>query len=524
MQRRHLLAASVIGLALPRLARAQEKAKVMRFVPHADLSVLDPALSSAYITRNHAYLVYDTLFGQDNGLTPQPQMVEGVETSTDGLRWTLTLRDGLRFHDNEPVLAVDCVASLRRWGRKDDLGRSLFAVTDDLAALDDRRIGFRLKQPFPLLPFALGKTPGLVCAMMPARIADGDPDKPITEVVGSGPFRFLANERVAGDHVAYERFAAYRPRPDGVPQGTAGPKIAWLDRVEWHILPDAATAAAALRTHEVDWWEQPSADMLPLLRGSAGLKVDALDATGYLGSLRINHLHGPTANPAIRRAMLLAIRQSDVTMAIAGSDPTLWRDKVGFFCPNTAMASDAGMPVGIGDTEAAKRALDAAGYKGETVLLMSPGDLQINATGSAVVADSLRRAGMTVDEAVMDWGTLLQRRAKREPVAQGGWSAYFVLNTGADLASPAVHPSLRGDGQSGLSGWCQSPALEALRADWFAAPDLPAQQEAARRLQVQAYQDLPYIPLGQTAQLTAYRGELSGLLKGVPVFWNIRRA
>jgi peptide/nickel transport system substrate-binding protein len=507
---------------MPRLARAQTR--VLRFVPHADLAVLDPALSSAYITRNHAYLVYDTLFGQDNSLMPRPQMVDGVDTSQDGLRWTLTLRDGLRFHDNEPVLARDCVASLRRWGRKDELGRALFAVTDELSAPDDQRIVFRLKQPFPLLPFALGKTPGLVCAMMPARLADGDPDKPVTEVVGSGPFRFLADERVAGDHVAYARFAGYRPRADGVAEGTAGPKIAWLERVEWHVLPDAATAASALRDNEVDWWELPSADMLPLLRGSAGLRVDTLDPTGYMGALRINHLQSPTANPAIRQAMLLAIRQSDVVMAMAGTDPALWRDKVGFFCPDTAMASDAGMPANPGDTAAARRALEAAGYQGETVLLMSPGDLQINATGSSVVADALRRAGMKVDEAVMDWGTMLQRRARRDPVAQGGWSAYLVLNTGADLASPAVHPSLRGDGQSGLSGWCRSPALEARRADWFAAADLASQQAAARRLQAQAYQDLPYIPLGQIAQLTAYQRVFSGVLKGVPVFWNIRRA
>jgi peptide/nickel transport system substrate-binding protein len=525
MLRRHLLAlgaASATSLAMPRLGRAQS-GRTLRFIPHADLAVLDPVMSAAYITRNHAYLVYDTLFGQDAAMNPQPQMVEGVQVENDSKRWVLTLREGLRFHDGSPVLARDCVASIRRWGQKDDLGKALLAVTDELSAADDRRIVFRMSQPYPLLPFALGKTPGTVCAMMPERIAATPVDKAFTEVVGSGPFRFLPAEHVSGDRVAYERFAEYKPRQGGVAEGTAGPKLAHFDRIEWKTIADAATAAAALRTGEVDWWELPSNDMLPLLRRGSGFKVEPLDPTGYMTSLRVNHLQGPTANPAIRRAMMMAFSQQDVVMAIAGTDPAFWTDQVGFFCPGTAMANDEGLGALRGDPAAAKKALEAAGYKGETLLLMTPGDLQLNAAGSAVVGDALRRAGMTVDEVTMDWGTMLQRRNKKDPIAQGGWSAYVVLNTGADLGSPAVHPSLRGDGKSGLYGWCESPALEGLRTEWLGAPDLVTQQAIARKMQAQGFADLPYMPLGQIAQLTAYKAELSGMLKGVPVFWNLRR-
>jgi peptide/nickel transport system substrate-binding protein len=530
MQRRHFLAlgGSSLGAALaaPRRAGAQGRGQgshTLRFIPHADLAVLDPVFSAAYVTRNHAYLVYDTLFGQDAAMNPQPQMVEGVLQEDDGRRWTLTLREGLRFHDGTPVLARDCVASIRRWGQKDDLGKALLAVTDELAAPDDRRIVFRLRQPYPLLPFALGKTPGTVCAMMPARIAETPVDRAFTEVVGSGPFRFLADERVAGDRVAYARFEAYAPRPGGVAEGTAGPKIAHFDRIEWKTISDAATAAAALRTGEMDWWELPSNDMLPLLRGRDGFRVEPLDPTGYMVSLRVNHVQGPTANPAIRRALMTAMSQRDVVMAIAGTDPALWNDRAGFFCPGTAMANEAGMDALRADPAAARKALDAAGYRGEKVLLMTPADVQLNAAGSAVVADTLRRIGVTVDDATMDWGTLLQRRNRKDPIDQGGWSAYVVLNTGADLGSPAVHPNLRGDGRSGLSGWCESPALESLRTEWLAAPTPTAQKELAARIQAQAFQDLPYLPLGQVAQLTAYKAELSGMLKGVPVFWNLRR-
>ena len=372
MQRRSLLAATGAALALPAIspapvsrAWAAGSSKVLRYVPAADIAALDPVWTTASQTRDHAFLVYDTLYGLDGALQPQPQMVAGHVVEEDGRLWRMTLRDGLRFHDGEKVLARDCVASIRRWGQKDDLGKALLAVTDELAAPDDRRIVFRLRQPYPLLPFALGKTPGTVCAMMPARIAETPVDRAFTEVVGSGPFRFLADERVAGDRVAYARFEAYAPRPGGVAEGTAGPKIAHFDRIEWKTISDAATAAAALRTGEMDWWELPSNDMLPLLRGRDGFRVEPLDPTGYMVSLRVNHVQGPTANPAIRRALMTAMSQRDVVMAIAGTDPALWNDRAGFFCPGTAMANEAGMDALRADPAAARKALDAAGYPAE---------------------------------------------------------------------------------------------------------------------------------------------------------------
>jgi len=520
------MAASVIApLAAPRLAAAQG-GRVLRFIPHADLAVTDPLFSAAYVTRNHGYLVYDTLFGQDAAYQPQPQMLEGFTTEADGRRWVLTLREGLRFHDGTPVLARDCVASIRRWGARDDLGRTLMAATEELSADGDRRIVFRLKAPFPLLPLALGKTPGLMCAIMPARIAEAAPEKAVTEIVGSGPFRFLADERVAGDHVAYARFEDYRPREGGVAEGTAGPKRVHFDRVEWKVIADASTAGAALRTGEVDWWELPSPDMLPLLRRGNGMKVEVLDPSGYVGALRLNHLQGPTANPAIRRALLAAISQQDAVMAMAGTDPALWNDKVGYFCPGTPLASEVGLEAVTAprDLAAVKRALEAAGYQGETLLLMVPSDVHLNTAASDVAADALKRAGVNVDYVAMDWGTMLQRRNKKEPVAQGGWSAYVALNTGADTANPAVHPMLRGDGKSGVYGWCEDAEIERLRAAYFQAEKATAQRGIAERMQAEAFRHVPYVPLGQIAQLTAYRANLSGLLKGVPVFWNLRRA
>ncbi|MGH7156368.1 MAG: ABC transporter substrate-binding protein, partial [Acetobacteraceae bacterium] len=286
MRRREFLIGAPIALALPAIARGAT-AKTLTFVPQADLAVLDPIWTTTYQTRDHGFLVFDTLFGIDSNYQAQPQMVDGAETSADGRQWTLTLRPGMKFHDDTPVLARDCVASVKRWGVRDAYGQALMAATDEIAAPDDKTILFRLKYPFPLLPQALGKTPPSMCAIMPERLARTDAYKQVTEMVGSGPFRFIAKERVPGSLVVYERFADYVPREDGTPSGTAGPKHAYLDRIEWHIIKDPSTVAGAMQQGEIDWWLTPDADLLPLL-ASKKLTVRTNDPTGFIATMRFN--------------------------------------------------------------------------------------------------------------------------------------------------------------------------------------------------------------------------------------------
>ncbi len=359
MIRRRALLATAAALAAPAIGRGAGT-PVLRFVPQSDLAVLDPIWSAAYVTRNHAMMVFDTLYGMDSALRISPQMVAGHTIEDDGRTWTLTLRDGLAWHDGTKVLGRDCVASILRWGARDGFGQTLLAVTDELTAPDDRTIRFRLKRPFPLLPAALGKPGSNICAMMPERLAQTDPFRQIGEMTGSGPFRFKADERVAGSRVVYERNPAYVPRPDGVASFTAGPKIVHVERVEWTVIPDAGTASAAIQAGEVDWWEAPTADLIPLLRRNAALTVPPPDPTGYIGCLRMNHLQPPFDNPALRRALLGAVSQQDY-MAAAAGDPANWRDGVGVFCPGTPMAGAAGMEVLTGPRRPRRRAQGRCG-------------------------------------------------------------------------------------------------------------------------------------------------------------------
>ena len=524
--RRRLLLLSASAFAAPRLARAQSQARLLRFVPQSDLGVLDPVWTSAYVTRNHALMVFDTLYGMDAEYRIHPQMAAGHEASGDGLTWTIALREGLAWHDGGRVLARDCVASIRRWAARDPLGQTLLALTDDLSAPDDRSVVFRLRRPFPMLFDALAKTSPPVCFVMPERLARTDPATPLREVVGSGPYRFLPEERISGVRVAYARFADYAPRENVAPSGTARPKVAHFNRVEWRTIPDPATAAAALQNGEVDWWEFPTPDLLPLLRRHRDVVTEIPDPMGFMAVLRFTQLHPPFDDPAVRRALLPTAAQPDYMAAVAGNEPTLSRTGVGFFPPGAPMASDAGMAALAGprDAEAARRALAAAGYRGQRVTLIGPTDYPNVQALTEVGADMLRRAGVNLDYAATDWATVVQRRANREPPERGGWNILFTFFSGLDFLNPGVHLMLRGNGLQAWPGWPSAPEVEALRTRWFEAPDLVAQQALAREVQAAAFQELPYIPLGQFFQATAYRLGITGVLKGPTVFWNVRRA
>ncbi|MCJ2052960.1 ABC transporter substrate-binding protein [Methylobacterium sp. J-070] len=522
--RRQVIAAAAT-LALPRRAWGAGQS-VLRFVPRTDLGVLDPIWSSAIITRNHAFMVYDTLYGENSDFEPSPQMVAGHRTEADGRLWRLTLRENLTWHDGERVLARDCVASIRRWGAKDAFGQALMAATDELAAPDDQTILFRLKAPFPSLPHALGKSAAFFPAMMPERLASIGPTKQVTEIVGSGPFRYRTEERVPGARNVYERFSAYKPRGDGAVSRTAGPKRVHFDRIEWITISDPGTAASALRAGEVDWIDYPVIDLLPTLRSSPDVSVKILDPKGLIGVFRMNHLQPPFDNPKIRRAVLAAFDQSEFMQAVAGDDRSLWRDGVGFFCPETPLASEAGIAAVTGprDLEAAKHAVVEAGYAGEPVALIVSSDFPAFKAMSDVAADTMRKIGLNVDYQSLDWGTVQQRRYSRDPVDRGGWSAFVTNFEGADLADPAGHLALRTHGSQAWFGWPSDATIERLRDAWFATKDLAAQQDLAADIQRAAFVSVPYIPLGQFFVPTAYRSSLVDLVDGFAIFWNVKRS
>ena len=526
MRRRTFLAASAASLALPAVVRAENQ-RLLKFIPQSDLAILDPVWTTAYVTRNHGYMVFDTLYGQTGqkgGFKATPQMLAGHAIEDDGKTWKLTLRDGLLFHNGDKVLARDCAASIKRWGARDAFGQALMAHTDEVSAADDKTIVFRLKQPFSLLPDALCHGAANMCAMMPQHIAESDPFKQFTAVIGSGPFRFKADERVQGSQFVYERFADYKPRQDGESSFTSGPKIVHFDRVEWHIQPDPATKAASMQAGEMDWWENPTADLLPLLK-KHNITVTVTDPTGTPYLLRPNHLYPPFDKPAVRRALMGAIDQKEFMIAAMGEDTSLWSVPNGFFPALSPLASDAGMTALTGkrDTAAVKKALEAAGYQGEKVVFMVGTDQAILKSLSDVAVDMLQRVGVNVDYQATDWGMVVQRRALTKPPAEGGWNLFCTGFSGLDWFTPASHLPLRGNGKGAWFGWPDDPKTEALREAWFNAPDLAAQQKIGAQMQLQAFDSVPFYPLGLAQTPTGFQANITGVPEGFPIFWNVRR-
>jgi len=516
--------ASLAALAAPRIGRA-EKANKLVFVPPVDLSVLDPVITGLRPTRNHAYLVFDTLYGLDMDWMTQPQMVEGHQVEEDGLIWTLTLREGLRFHDKEPVLARDVVASIRRFAARITLANALMAATEELSAPDDRTVRFRLKRPFPHLPEALAGPGGNVPAIMPERLAATSPFKPIGEIIGSGPYRFLPDEHISGASAAYQRFALYQPRGTGAVGFTSGPKVAHFDRVEWLVL-DPFSAMAALRSGEVDWWEVPLRDQAEGLAQDRNITVISQYATA-MGILRFNHLHPPFDNVAVRQALLGAMDQVEAMTAVVGTDRAFWHDGVGLFAVGTPLANDAGIEVmrSPRDYAAVRLALARAGYNGEKIVVLAPTDAQGIRALSLAGTDQLRRAGLNVDLQEMDLGTVLRRRINQAAPDKSGWNAVFgFLDRSVPNTNPYTNMWIRADGVAAFDGWPTSPRIEALRAAWLDAANLDEQRRICVELQLQLWQDVPYIPMGEYWQSTAYRKDLLDVQPGCfAVFYGVRR-
>ena len=518
--RRSLLA----GTAAAMLARPAigGTSKTLSIVPQVALNSIDPIWSTSQISRNLGFMVFETLYGRDAAQTPKPQMVEGDLMEDGGRRWTIRLREGMLWHDGEPVLARDCVASLRRWMRRDQTGTTLADRLDALEAPDDRTITLRLNKPFPHLRTLLSKfiQPAL---MMPERLALTDPFKQIPEAIGSGPFRWLPNEHVLASHAAFARFERYKPR-DEPADFTAGGHRVFLDRVEWQMIPDAATAANALVTGEVDWIEIPLPDLLPMLRTAEGVKTGNLDTYGQIMFLRPNHLVGPTSHKLVRQAMLAAIDQREVVNAVMGGDPQNGTAGVGFLATGNQAVDDVGLDLvrGPRSKDKVKALLDQAGYAGERMVMLHATDHNFFNPMATVIGHMLSETGMTIDDQAMDWATVQTRRVSREPLDKGGWSMFPSVVAVPDYHDPLLTNFLRGTAKQGWFGWPDDPKLNQIYDTWLGTADPAEQVRLERSYEQEAFVSLPFIPLGRYRQTSAWRDNVTGILPGpCVVFWNI---
>jgi len=510
------------GLSRPALA---QKASILKFVPQANLANFDPIWGTQYVVRNAAALVWDTLYGVDSTLTPKRQMVESEEVSSDGLTWTFKLRSGLKFHDGEPVRAKDCVASIGRWCARDGMGQMLKALQKELTAVDDTTFKWVLSKPYPKMLLALGKVGTPACFMMPERIAMTDPFKQIDDYVGSGPMKFVRSEWKPGAQAVFEKNKDYVP-VQAAPDWFAGSRAIGFDRIEWIIMPDPATASAALQNGEVDWWETPISDLVPLLKKNRNIQVDIADPLGNIGSFRMNHLFPPFNEVKIRRAVQMALSQEDYMQAIVGVDDKLWKPQLGFFTNGTPLYTEAGGEIlkGKRDLDGAKKLLAEAGYKGEPVTCVVAQDQPLTKAMGEITADLLKQMGMTVDFVATDWGTVGQRRASKSPPGEGGWSMFHTWHAGADCVSPVGNIGIRAGGDKAWFGWPNKPEVDVETAKWYDAKTVDEEKAILANVNKMGMEHVLYIPTGFFYTYQAWRSNISGIKGGpLPWFWGVAK-
>jgi peptide/nickel transport system substrate-binding protein len=515
------------SLILPGLAGhgLAQDTSTLRVIPHADLKNIDPIWTTAYITRNHGYLVWDTLFALDENLEVQPQMVDTYEVSDDDLVYTFTLREGLSWHDGAPVTAEDCVASIRRWGARDGMGQKLMDFTDSLEVLDKKSFRLTLSEPYGLVLPSLGKISSNVPFMMPKRLAETDPFEQIEEIVGSGPFRFVEEEWQPGNLVVYERFEDYVPR-DEPASYAAGGKVAKVDRVEWRYIPDHATAVQALLAGEVDYYERPPVDLLPQLKNDPNISIELIDPLGTQGELRPNTLYPPFDDKRARQALLHVTDQSEYMHALFGN-PEYFLDFCGayFTCGGPFETEVGSDPLREKNVEKARQLIEESGYDGREILVLDPTDTPIAHGQALVTAQNLREIGMNVRLVAMDWATMTSRRAVDKKPEDGGWHIFHTWWLAVDKLDPITNIGVSTAGETAWYGWPENEKIEELR-DAFAREGDPDKRKAiVEELQRAVYDYVPYVPTGQFFQPTAFRQNVSGVLESpVPFFWNIEKA
>lgn len=516
-----VLAFSLASASSP--AYAQSTGKTLKVVPHANLAILDPVWTTAYMSRNHGYMIYDTLFGTDAQGKIQPQMVDKYVVSKDQKTWTFTLRDGLEFHDGKPVTAEDAIASIKRWASRDTFGGIMARSVNSFDVVNAKTFKIVLKEPFGVMLEALGKPSSNVLFVMPKRIADTPGTEQIKESIGSGPYKFVTAEFKPGERAVYIKNDKYQPRSEPA-SGTTGGKNVYVDRVEWVILRDAQTQLNALTAGEVDMIEQPAFEQYATLKTNPNIQIVDPQPAGFQYILRFNHLHAPFDNVKIRQAAMLALGQEAHLITQVGA-PGMYKFCKSMYPCGTPLASEAtGLYTGTANPAAAKKLLAEAGYKGETVVLMRPTDLASISKLPLVAKQQLEAGGFKVDMQQMDWATLVARRAKKDAPDKGGWNVFMTAWNAGDILNPLTMAMMNAKGDTGWFGWQKDDALEAIKVKFAQAATDADKKKYAEQAQLRAIETVSHVALGQYNNPAALRKNISGLLPaGANVYWNVKK-
>lgn len=498
---------------------------VLRVVPHSNLAILDPIWTTAYMSRNHGYMIYDTLFGTDENAKIKPQMVESWTESPDHRMWSFKLRKGLEFHDGKPVTGEDVISSLQRWGKRDAMGQALMTFVQRMDSPTPDTFRIFLGEACGFVLEALGKPSSSVPFIMPKRVADTDAFKQIDDYTGSGPFIFKKDEFKPGDRAVYVKNTKYVPRKEA-PSGTAGGKHVYVDRVEWNLaLRDTQAQVNALKNGEIDVIEALGFDHYEAVKADATLQMPKYATLGLQYMARFNHLHKPFDNVKVRRAAIAAFAQEPFLRASVGVKE-LYKTCPSMFICGTPYGSTAGSEIqSKSNMRIAQQLLKESGYDGTPIVIMKPTDLASIQKLPDVAAQLLRQAGFKVDLQAMDWQTLVGRRAKKDAPDKGGWHMFLTAWNVFDVWSPIANPTMDTRGEkSTWFGWASDDKLVELRNQFMRSIDEAEKKKLADQIHARAFEIGTHAPVGEYMQPMAARKNISGFfVTNGNIYWNLKK-
>lgn len=460
-----------------------KKGGTLRYAYNGDPPTLDVQWTTTNVTAWVGLHMFETLFTYDDKYGPIPDLAESYQVSSDGLKYTVKLRKGILFHNGKEMTSDDVDASLRRWGKLSGPGKTLFGLLDSLTSPDKYTLEFKLKSVYPLFETALAITGGQDSVIYPAEVIKEAGDGEIKQFIGTGPYKF--QEWQKDRFLRLTRFDKYVPHGDK-PIGYGGKKEAFLDEIRYIAVPDQSTRAAGILSGDYDYVDEAARDQYDQLKSNPKVKV-SLDQTWRLAEDIFNLKSPVMADQKLRQAMLACVNCEEVLKASQGNKD-FYRLSPSLMLEETRWATKAGgESYNQNNLDKAKQLLKESKYSGQTLRWMTTKEFAGFYEEALAASQQMAQAGIKIDLQVMDWATVVKRRANADDwdIFTSGWGIFV---------DPMLSPQFLGT----YAGWWQTERAEALRKKLLGTADFKDRFPIWEDLQRLWYEEVPCINPGNT--------------------------
>jgi peptide/nickel transport system substrate-binding protein len=498
-----------VPLGGPPAASAQDTPRaggVLKLAMIGEPPSLDLHWTTAVITQQITWHVYETLYTYDKAFAPIPMLAEGHTVSDGGRRYTIALRKGVKFHNGREMTSADVVPSLQRWGRMSTPGKAVWKTVEAVEAKDPYTVVIHLKEPSGSLLYGLGR-PNAGAAIYPKEVVAAAGDQQVKEFIGTGPYRFV--EHRPDRHIKLARFKDYAARSEA-PDGYGGKRTAYVDEILFVPVPDVAVRLAGVETGEYHLAQQIKADQYDRIKGLKDVDARIVKPYGWMTAVP-NHKEGLMANRKVRQAFQAALDMEPIMSAAMGNKDFYRLDGALFFPEQGPWHSPAAVSLyNQKNKDRARQLLKEAGYTGQPVRWITTKEYDWMYKSALVSQQQLEAAGFKVDLQVLDWATLVQRRNKPE--------LYDVFSTGFTFTAD---PALATAAQCNWPGWWCHEEKDRLLADLARESDPKKRRAVIDRIQTIFHEDVGRIKFGDYFLLDVVRKDVRGFRSTPELFlWN----